>query len=108
LAIGNPTEPSGEFFEMFKRPGVVKIHISALDTPNFTTFGITIDDIRSVEWLSKITGPLPAPWLITPEWVADKWQKWGEDSPLWISRVLGKFPEPQIILSYLCPGSQKH
>jgi hypothetical protein len=93
LAIGNPTEPSGEFYEMFKRPGVVKIHISAFDTPNFTAFGITIDDIRSGEWRTKITGPLPAPWLITPDWVADKWQKWGEESPLWISRVLGQFPD---------------
>lgn len=98
LAIGNPTESSGEFFEMFKRPGVVKIHISAFDTPNFTAFGITIEDIRSGEWRAKITGPLPAPWLITPEWVADKWQKWcggsqaGEDNPLWVSRVLGQFP----------------
>lgn len=76
LAIGNPTEPSGEFYEMFKRPGVVKIHISAFDTPNFTTFGITLEDIRSGQWRAKITGPLPAPWLITPDWVADKWKKW--------------------------------
>lgn len=93
LAIGNPTEPSGEFYEMFKRPGVVKIHISAFDTPNFTAFGITLDDIRNDTWKAKITGPLPAPYLITPEWVRDKWEKWGEDSPLWISRVLGEFPD---------------
>ncbi len=98
LAIGNPTESSGEFFEMFKRPGVVKIHISAFDTPNFTAFGITLDDIRRGSWKAKITGDLPAPYLITPEWVADKWLKWcggseaGEDNPLWVSRVLGKFP----------------
>lgn len=93
LAIGNPTEPSGEFYEMFRRPGVVKIHISAFDTPNFTAFGITLDDIRDGSWSEKITGPLPAPYLITPEWVADKYRKWGEDSPLWISRVLGEFPD---------------
>jgi len=92
LAIGNPTAPTGEFFEMFKRKGVVKIHISAFDTPNFTAFGITLDDIRNNTWREKITGPLPAPYLITPEWVWDKWEKWGEDSPLWISRVLGEFP----------------
>lgn len=93
LNIGNPTESAGEFFEMFKRPGVVKIHISAFDTPNFTTFGITLDDIRSGEWKTKITSPLPAPYLIDPGWVAERWTKWGEDSPLWISRVLGRFPE---------------
>lgn len=93
LAIGNPTEPTGEFYEMFRRPGVVKIHISAFDTPNFTAFGITLDDIRNNTWKEKITKPLPAPYLITPEWVADKYRKWGEDSPLWISRVLGEFPD---------------
>jgi len=93
LAIGNPTEPTGEFYEMFRRPSVVKIHISAFDTPNFTAFGVTLDDIRDGSWQRKITGPLPAPYLITPEWVADKYRKWGEDSPLWISRVLGEFPD---------------
>lgn len=93
LAIGNPTESSGDFFEMFKRPGVYKIHISAFDTPNFTKFGITLEDIRSGEWKEKITGPLPAPWLVEPRWVAERLEKWGEDSILWISRVLGRFPE---------------
>lgn len=93
LAIGNPTESSGDFFEMFKRPGICKIHISAFDTPNFTAFGITLDDIRSGEWKAKITGPLPAPWLVEPRWVRERWEKWGEDSILWISRVLGRFPE---------------
>jgi hypothetical protein len=92
LAIGNPTESSGEFYEMFRRPGVIKIHISAFDTPNFTHFCITLDDIRSGEWKEKITGPLPAPYLVDPGWVAERWEKWGEDSPLWISRVLGQFP----------------
>lgn len=93
LAIGNPTEASGEFFDLFRQPGVCKIHISAFDTPNFTTYNITLEDIRSGEWKEKITGPLPAPYLVEPRWVAERWQKWGEESPLWISRVLGDFPE---------------
>jgi hypothetical protein len=33
------------------------------------------------------------PYLITPEWIAEKRIKWGEDSPMWYSRVLGDFPE---------------
>lgn len=93
LAIGNPTDPTGEFCNMFKRSKVWKLHISAFQTPNFTTFGITLDDIKSGEWEEKITSRLPSPWLVTPEWVADKLERWGEDSPLWISRVLGDFPE---------------
>jgi phage terminase large subunit len=99
LAIGNPTSPSGEFFDMYRRPGVIKIHISAFDTPNFTEFGVRIEDIRNGDWRQKITSKLPAPWLITPDWVADKWQKWcggskaGEENPLWVSRVMGQFPK---------------
>ena len=31
--------------------------------------------------------------LISPEWVEEKRQEWGEDSPLYVSRILGDFPE---------------
>lgn len=94
LAIGNPTNPSGRFYQMFKQVGVARFHISAFDTPNFYELGITIDDIRSGEWEDKIPeGELPMPALVTPEWVAERYERWGEDSPLWVSRVLGEFPE---------------
>lgn len=95
LAIGNPTTTSGRFYQMFKEPDVAKFHISVFDTPNFTEPGITLEDIRSGRWEEKIpdTGKLPIPALVTPEWVAERWQRWGEDSPLWVSRVLGEFPE---------------
>ena len=99
LAIGNPTDPSGKFAKMFERPKVKKIYISAFDTPNFTKFNITLEDIRSGNWESKITGPLPYKGLVSPGWVRDMWEKWcgsiieGEDNPLWIARVLGRFPE---------------
>jgi phage terminase large subunit len=98
LAIGNPTDPTGPFAKMFERPSVKKIHISAFDTPNFTTFGITIEDIRSGEWADKIKGSLPYKGLVSPGWVRAMWEKWcgssedGEDNPLWVSRVLGDFP----------------
>ena len=98
LAIGNPTDAGGRFAKMFERANVFKIHISAFETPNFTTFGITIEDIRSGEWEKKITGPLPYPALTDPEWVRLMWEKWcggtieGEDNPLWVSRILGDFP----------------
>jgi hypothetical protein len=93
LAIGNPTDPSGEFAKMFKNKNVKRIYISAFETPNFTAFGITLDDIRSGEWEAKITGELPVPGLVDPEWVRLRWEKWGEESPLWTSRVMGRFPE---------------
>jgi hypothetical protein len=60
---------------MFKRPGVAKIHISAFDTPNVQA------------------GQTLVPGLVTKDWVEDKQQKWGLESPLYVSRVLGQFPE---------------
>lgn len=93
LYIGNPTNLSGAFYNSFKLENWNKIHISAFDTPNFTTFGITLDDIRSNTWLPKITSELPAPYLVSPEWVYDKYLSWGEGNPMWESRVLGNFPQ---------------
>ncbi len=93
LYIGNPTNLSGAFYSSFKLENWNKIHISAFDTPNFTTFGITLDDIRANTWLAKITSELPAPYLVSPEWVYDKYLSWGESNPMWESRVLGNFPQ---------------
>lgn len=92
LEIGNPTNPTGEFASAFKQPGVHKIKISAFDTPNFTEFGITQEDIENDTWKEKITGPLPYPELITPQWVAERFKKWGLKNPLYQSRVLAEFP----------------
>lgn len=93
LMIGNPTDPTSEFAAAMLRDDVAKFSISAFDTPNFTGLGITLDDIKSGAWRDKIAGrPLPMPSLITPEWVADKFKKWGEDSPLWLARIMAKFP----------------
>ena len=107
LAIGNPTDGGGEFGRMFHSTNSAAhtISVSAFDTPNFTAFGITVEDVRqgvkaeSGPWLSKQTGPLPYPQLITPQWVREKWLSWcggrqeGENDPRWQSRVLGRFPE---------------
>jgi hypothetical protein len=75
LLIGNPTQLSGEFYNAFRSPLYHKIHISAFDSPNLKA------------------GKIVRPYLVTPEWVEEKRIKWGEDSPMWYSRVLGEFPE---------------
>lgn len=94
LMIGNPTEPSGRFGQSFKTADVRKIRISAFDTPNFTSFGITREDIASRAWEAKIGGrPLPYPKLVTPAWVAKRYQRWGPTSSLYLSRVEAQFPE---------------
>ncbi len=93
LLIGNPTNPSGRFFKEFSPASrASKITISAFDTPNFTRFGITEQDIIGGTWEAKITGNLPAPYLVTPGWVADRVRQWGRDSPLYLSKVLAQFP----------------
>lgn len=92
LVIGNPTEPSGDFFNAFSSPLYNKIHISAFDTPNFTDFGITEQDIINDVWRSKVTGKMRYPALTTPKWVAERRMEWGEDSPAYQARVKGEFP----------------
>lgn len=88
---GNPTKIGGTFYKSHREPGWAKFHISAFNTPNFQYFGISEEDIWNNSWEQKITEPLPAPWLVTPQWVANM-KRWGRDSPVWQARVLGDFP----------------
>ena len=76
LLIGNPTSTSGPFHRAFhEESGIYKtITISALDSPNVQN--------RSID----IAG------LTTAEWVEERRAIWGENSDLFRSRVLGKFP----------------
>ena len=93
LMIGNPTDSMGEFARSFKTPGVEKFRIDAYQTPNFTKLGITEDDIASGEWKTKSEGKkLPHPYLVTPDWVADRYKAWGPTSPLYQARVKAEFP----------------
>lgn len=77
LKIGNPLAISGPFWDSHNAPGELtrwnKFSISALDTPNY------------------IAGKMVVPGLVSREWVEDKRSRWGENSPLWVTKVLGKF-----------------
>lgn len=93
LMIGNPVRQSGNFADEIRDSETHTITISAFDTPNFTTFGITEADIASGAWKKKLKGKtLPFPSLVTPKWVADKYRRWGPTNPLYRSRVLGELP----------------
>lgn len=98
LGIGNPTDPDSMFKKESESKDTKQFKVCVFDSPNFTAFGITIEDIRNNTWAEKITGDLPAPYLVTPFWVYDKWKKWcgadvtGEDNPLWQAKVMGQFP----------------
>ena len=79
LAIGNPDDPSSHFAEICKPgSGWNVIKISAYDTPAFT--GEEVPD-----YLLDL--------LISPEWVEERKSRWGVASPIYISKVLGEFPE---------------
>lgn len=91
LHVGNPTEEGGSFGQAFKLDAPNKFKVSAFDTPNLKGLGITLEHIRSGEW-GKIPQILPAPHLVTPQWVSDKYKRWGENDPRWQSRVMAEFP----------------
>jgi phage terminase large subunit-like protein len=78
LAIGNPDDPNTEFADVCKPgSGWNVIKISAFDTPNFTDEP-TPDHLR--------------PLMLDPGWVTDKQRRWGVESPRYVSKVLGEFP----------------
>ncbi len=93
LLIGNPTAIGTPFYDAFIKPlGYKTFHVSAYDTPNFTAYGITPEDIASGVWQEK-TKEIPYPRLITPQWVSDRFKAWGENSAPYQVRVMGNFPQ---------------
>jgi hypothetical protein len=78
LAIGNPDNPASRFRRVCEPDsGWNTIKISAFDTPNFT--GEVVPEVISVNTTSH-------------EFVEDAARDWGEDSPLYTSKVLAEFP----------------
>jgi len=79
LAIGNPDSPAARF-EKVCRPGSGwnVIPIGAEDTPNFT---------------GERVAPEVADTLISQRWVGERERRWGRESALFTSKVLGRFPD---------------
>ena len=73
LLIGNPTSPSGVFYDYSKNPNWNKITLSALESP-------------------AIEEPEKYPFLATKKWCLEREQEWGKSSPMYQARVLGEFP----------------
>lgn len=97
FAIGNPDDPITEFAEVCKPgSGWNVIGISAFETPNLTNEPVP-DDLR--------------PLLVGKLWVEEKKRKWGEDSPIYKSKVLGEFPETSddglIPISWIAQAQQR-
>jgi phage terminase large subunit len=112
LLIGNPNRGEGRFFESFSLPTYAKFRISAFDTPNFQYFGISRNDLIDGSWEEKVKGKsLPRPYLVSPEWAAERFAVWGHDSLLVRTRVDAEFPtgdesDKVIPVSYLDYGEQ--
>lgn len=79
VAIGNPDDPSSYFATVCKPgSGWKVIHIDGYETPNFTNEKIP-DELR--------------PMLLSKTWVEERKKRWGEGSPIFESKVRGRFPK---------------
>lgn len=87
LALGNPDDPNSRFAKVCKPgSGWNVIQISAFDTPLFTGEDrCAVCDKRLPDDMLES--------LVSPQWVEDRKHDYGEGSPLWVSKVLGEFPD---------------
>ena len=76
LLIGNPTTLTGAFRRAFYQERDIYhcVTISVLETPNVAAESVVF------------------PGLVHKFWVEDRKRAWGEDNPIYRSRVLGEFP----------------
>lgn len=79
LAIGNPDDPQAHFAKVCAPgSGWNRIRIDGFETPNFTGEEVP-EDLREL--------------LLSPTWVDERKSRWGEASPLYVSKVRALFPE---------------
>jgi phage terminase large subunit len=78
LAIGNPYEPVGPFYEACRSATWHVIHISVFDTPNFT--GEPVDPKAEAE-------------LVSPFWLEQRRSEGLEGTAWWKAKVQGEFPD---------------
>lgn len=97
LLIGNPDDPSGEFFEACKpNSGYKVVHISAFDSPNFT--GEPMPEAVTRQLIGRTyVEECRAKWAPTWTWEGNRCVpppdgKLEDTHPFWQSKVLGQFP----------------
>jgi len=105
LAIGNPTSKACEFYRTFQSFSFKKIYISCFESPNLIANGLT--DIQSLvrerDYLLSLNDEdrekrlasykIVSEFLLSTRWVMGRAIDWGIDHPLFISKVLGRFPD---------------
>lgn len=97
LLLGNPTIPSGYYYDAFHSKASASYHkitIDAFETPNLE--GFSLDKIKALpagmDRNDDVFQQEPFPGLTTRWWVYNKFRDWGEASPHWEARVRGEFP----------------
>lgn len=105
ICIGNPTSTQSEFYKCFANRAWFKIKLSCFDSPNLKVNGITnleklfaeVEYCRTLsddDFMARMKGyKVAKPHLLTLRWVVEKALDWGMDSALFLSKVLGEFPE---------------
>jgi hypothetical protein len=79
VAVGNPDDPASHFAIVCKPGSGWHVEtISAFDTPAYTGEKVPEDLL---------------PLLVSPEWVEERKVRWGVNSPIYQSKVLGEFPD---------------
>ncbi len=95
IFIGNPTRAKGRFAKGLKdKTRNIVFNFSCLENPNYVERRTVIPGLASYEWVETMR------------------EKWGEDDPRWVGRVLGQVPDmamnnifPDSLLEL---ASQKH
>jgi phage terminase large subunit len=93
LAIGNPTQDTGEFFRRSTGrtvPGQVAVKVSAFDTPNLRGIDPDSPTLRD-DLIQRMTEPASHPGLVDARYVLGVLDE-GLDRE-WKTRVLAEFPE---------------
>lgn len=99
LEIGNPDDPTGEFYEHCKPgSGYKVVHISAFDSPNFTGETIAPEISRQLIGRTYVEEKRKK-WAPTWTWVDGDSRcvmpvdgKLEDTHPFWQSKILGQFP----------------
>ena len=74
VKVGNPTQSAGAFYDCFRDDLWFTMAMSSWEHPNVIKDEVVI------------------PGAVTRKWCEDRLRKWGEDNPLYQSRVMGNFP----------------
>lgn len=80
LAIGNPLDPTSQFAERVRNA----------KAPKSKVIRIAADDVL------PLTDTGHNPFLLQRAWVEDKKTKWGENSSLYLGRVLARWPDQSV------------